>query len=188
MRRHFFPKPYADFVARLRAPGGFLLVAAFLWFSEPTPRSLLWGLPVSVLGLWLRGWAAGHLAKNARLATSGPYAWVRNPLYLGTLLVAAGLTLAAQSPWLAGLFAAVFLLVYLPAIELEEQYLRELFPGVRTICRAGADAVPTPPACRRGRTFSVQPLPPQPRVSGPGRLSRRRRRTGLEGVEMRAGR
>ena len=97
------------------------------------------------MGLWLRGWAAGHLAKNARLATSGPYAWVRNPLYLGTLLVAAGLTLAAQSPWLAGLFAAVFLLVYLPAIELEEQYLRELFPEFEQYAARVPMLCPRPP-------------------------------------------
>jgi protein-S-isoprenylcysteine O-methyltransferase Ste14 len=128
MRRHWFPKPYADFVARLRVPGGFLLVAAFVWLSQPTAMSLAYGLPVSVLGLWLRGWAAGHLAKNERLTTGGPYAWVRNPLYLGTLLAAAGLVISSRRVSLAVLFAAVFLLVYLPVIELEEQYLRQLFP------------------------------------------------------------
>jgi protein-S-isoprenylcysteine O-methyltransferase Ste14 len=129
MRRHWFPKPYADFVARLRVPGGFLLLAAFLWLSDPLPVSLLCGLPLAILGICLRGWAAGHLAKNERLATSGPYARVRNPLYLGTLLVAAGLAIAARSLPLAVLFAAVFLLIYLPVIELEEQHLRKLFPS-----------------------------------------------------------
>lgn len=128
MRRDWFPKPYADFVARLRVPAGFLLVAAFAWFAAPTPASLAAGLPVAILGLWLRGWAAGHLAKNERLATSGPYAYLRNPLYLGTLIVAAGLAIAAERPLLAALFAAVFGLIYLPVIELEEQHLRELFP------------------------------------------------------------
>jgi protein-S-isoprenylcysteine O-methyltransferase Ste14 len=128
MRRHWFPKPYADLVARLRVPSGFLLVVAFAYFAAPDARSLAAGLPVSILGLLLRGWAAGHLAKNERLATSGPYAYVRNPLYIGTLLVAAGLVIAAERWLLAGLFAAVFLLVYLPVIELEEQHLRTLFP------------------------------------------------------------
>jgi len=85
-------------------------------------------LPVSILGLLLRGWATGHLEKNTELAQSGPYAYVRNPLYLGTLLVAAGLAIAARRGMLAALFAAVFLLIYLPAIELEEQHLRKLFP------------------------------------------------------------
>jgi protein-S-isoprenylcysteine O-methyltransferase Ste14 len=128
MRRYWFPKPYADGVARLRVPSGFLLVAAFAWYSHPTVESLMWGVPVSLLGLGLRAWAAGHLAKNQSLATSGPYAHVRNPLYVGTLLVALGLAVAARSMGLAGLFAAVFLVVYLPVIELEEQHLRTIFP------------------------------------------------------------
>ena len=123
-----FPKSYADRVARLRVTTGFVLVAAFAWFSHPDLRSLAWGMPLSVLGLLLRGWAAGHLEKDSRLATSGPYAHVRNPLYLGTLLVAAGLVVASRRWLLALLFAAVFLLIYLPAIELEEQHLAELFP------------------------------------------------------------
>ncbi len=129
MRRSWFPKPYADFVARLRVPGGFALVALFVWLSSPDPKSLVTGLPISILGLLLRGWAAGHLEKNRQLATSGPYAHLRNPLYAGTLLVAAGLVIAAREPLLAVIFATVFGLIYLPVIELEEQHLRELFPA-----------------------------------------------------------
>jgi protein-S-isoprenylcysteine O-methyltransferase Ste14 len=122
-----FPKPYADAVARLRVPSGFLLVAVFAWFSHPTARSLEFGLPVSLAGLALRAWAAGCLAKNQQLATGGPYAYTRNPLYLGTLLVAAGLSLAARSPGLGALFAAVFVFVYLPVIQNEQEYLHVLF-------------------------------------------------------------
>jgi protein-S-isoprenylcysteine O-methyltransferase Ste14 len=124
-----FPKPYADTVARLRVPAGFVMVAAFAIFSHPTPRALAVGLPVSLLGLALRAWAAGHLAKNQRLAISGPYAFTRNPLYLGTLLTAIGLAAAGHSLGLAILFGALFALVYLPAIELEEQHLRSILPG-----------------------------------------------------------
>jgi len=123
-----FPKPYADAVAKLRVPGGFLMVAAFLWLALPTWTSLALGLPVSVLGLALRAWAAGHLEKNRTLAESGPYAYVRNPLYIGTLAVAAGFVIASRRWELAVLFAAVFLLIYLPVVELEEQHLRSLFP------------------------------------------------------------
>jgi len=123
-----FPKPYADLVARLRVPCGFILVAAFAWFSRPDARSLTVGLPVSALGLLLRGWATGHVEKNIRLAESGPYAYVRNPLYLGTLLVAAGFAIASRQWPLGVLFGVVFLFIYLPAIELEEQHLRKLFP------------------------------------------------------------
>jgi protein-S-isoprenylcysteine O-methyltransferase Ste14 len=123
-----FPKRYADIVARLRVPSGFLIVAAFAWFSAPTTPSLVLGLPVSLSGLVLRAWAAGHLAKNRELAASGPYAYTRNPLYIGTLLVAAGLVIASRSAGLAVLFAAVFAFVYLPVIQLEEQHLRKIFP------------------------------------------------------------
>jgi protein-S-isoprenylcysteine O-methyltransferase Ste14 len=123
-----FPKPYADAVAKLRVPSGFLLVAAFAWLASPTQQSLAIGVPVSIAGLLLRAWAAGHLAKNQQLATGGPYAYVRNPLYVGTLLVAAGLVIATRRVELAVLFAAVFFFVYLPVIQNEEQHLRKIFP------------------------------------------------------------
>lgn len=129
MRRYWFPKPYADAVARLRVPAGFLLAAIFAWAARPTWHSLALGLPIGALGLALRAWAAGHLAKNRELATTGPYAYLRNPLYLGTLVAALGLVIAAREPLLALLFALVFLLVYLPVIEQEEQHLRKLFPA-----------------------------------------------------------
>ncbi|MBV8551801.1 MAG: isoprenylcysteine carboxylmethyltransferase family protein [Acidobacteriaceae bacterium] len=125
--RYWFPKPYADFVQRLRVASGFVLLVAFAWLSRPSPSSLAIGLPIAVIGLLLRGWAAGHLAKDRQLATSGPYAYIRNPLYAGTLTVAAGIVIAARSGWMALIFAAVFLLVYFPVIELEEQHLREIF-------------------------------------------------------------
>lgn len=133
-----FPKPYADAVARLRVTCGFIMVAAFAWFSQPDALSLAWGLPLSAAGLALRAWATGHVEKNIRLAESGPYAFVRNPLYLGTLIVAAGFAIASRRWELGVLFAAVFLLIYLPAIELEEQHLRKLFPEFA----AYADRVP----------------------------------------------
>ena len=115
-------------MARLRVPCGFVLVIAFAWLSRPTTLSLAIGLPGCLAGLAIRAWAAGHLRKNMTLATGGPYAWVRNPLYIGTLLTAAGFVIASRRWPLAVLFAAVFLLVYLPVIELEEQHLRKLFP------------------------------------------------------------
>jgi protein-S-isoprenylcysteine O-methyltransferase Ste14 len=133
-----FPKRYADTVARLRVPSGFLIVLVFAWFSHPTALSLEIGLPVSLLGLALRAWAAGCLAKDRELATGGPYAYTRNPLYLGTLIVAAGLSIAARSPGLGILFAAVFVFVYLPVIQNESQHLNRLFRDYA----AYAEAVP----------------------------------------------
>jgi len=144
-----FPKPYADAVAKLRVLFGFVMVAAFLWFSAPDAASLAVGLPVAALGLALRAWASGHLEKNLALAQSGPYARVRNPLYLGTLAAAAGLAIAARRWELAALFAAVFGLVYLPVVELEEQHLRELFPEFEEYSRRVPRLIPRFGAVRR---------------------------------------
>jgi protein-S-isoprenylcysteine O-methyltransferase Ste14 len=148
-----FPKPYADLVARLRVTSGFILVVAFAWFSHPDVKSLALGLPVSVIGLLLRAWATGHVEKNIRLAESGPYAYVRNPLYLGTLLVAAGFVIASRRWLLAVLFGAVFLLIYLPAIELEEQHLRKLFPSFAAYAERVPALWPTLAPVRRDERF-----------------------------------
>ncbi|MFL6450764.1 MAG: methyltransferase family protein [Bryobacteraceae bacterium] len=139
---YWFPKPYADFVQRLRVPLGFVLLVGFGWLSRPSAGSLLLGLPIAVLGLLLRGWAGGHLAKDQQLATSGPYAYLRNPLYVGTLIVAGGLVVASRNVSLAVLFAAAFLLVYLPAVELEEQHLREIFADYGDYARRVSRFVP----------------------------------------------
>jgi protein-S-isoprenylcysteine O-methyltransferase Ste14 len=154
-----FPKPYADQVARLRVPSGFVLVAAFAWFSRPSAISLAWGVPISLAGLLLRGWAAGCLDKNRALATTGPYAHTRNPLYLGTALVAAGLVIASRQAALAVLFAAVFFLVYLPVIQLEEQHLRKLFPKYEAYARQVPALRPrlrANPEHARGNAFAWQ--------------------------------
>lgn len=148
-----FPKPYADFVARLRVPCGFVLVAAFAWFSHPGARSLGYGLPLSLAGLVVRAWAAGNLAKNQALATSGPYAHTRNPLYLGTLLVAAGLAIAARSAGLGALFAVVFLGIYLPVIELEQQHLHSIFPEYAAYAARVPMLVPRLTAAGERRAF-----------------------------------
>jgi protein-S-isoprenylcysteine O-methyltransferase Ste14 len=152
--QYLFPKSYADRVQRLRVAFGFVLLAAFAWLAEPTRTSMLMGLPISVLGLLLRGWSAGHLAKNEQLATSGPYAYVRNPLYLGTLTVAAGIVVASRNLWLAVIFAAVFFLVYLPAIELEEQHLRNIFPAYTGYAQTVYRFVPLRKWAAAGARFS----------------------------------
>jgi protein-S-isoprenylcysteine O-methyltransferase Ste14 len=148
-----FPKRYADQVAKLRVPSGFLLVVAFAWLARPTWLSLALGIPISLIGLAVRGWAAGHLDKNQELATSGPYAYIRNPLYVGTLVVAAGLVVSAMRWELAILFGAVFILVYLPVIELEEQHLRKLFPPFAEYCRRVPMLIP-----RGRRTSGTKPF------------------------------
>jgi protein-S-isoprenylcysteine O-methyltransferase Ste14 len=148
-----FPKAYADRVAKLRVPCGFALVAAFLWLSKPSWTSLAVGLPLSLIGLAARAWAAGYLEKNLALTVSGPYAHVRNPLYIGTLTVAAGLAIASRRWELGVLFAVVFALIYLPVVELEEQHLRKLFPDYAEYARAVPKLIPRISSARASKHF-----------------------------------
>jgi protein-S-isoprenylcysteine O-methyltransferase Ste14 len=151
-----FSKAYADRVAKLRVPSGFLIVLVFAALSHPTVESLVVGFPVSVAGLALRAWAAGCLRKDSTLATAGPYAHMRNPLYVGTLVVAAGLVVASRNLLLGVLFTAVFLFVYLPVIQLEEQHLRQLFSAYSEYARHVRALLPriTPWANAGGPRFS----------------------------------
>ncbi len=128
-RQYWFPEHYASAVQRMRVPLGFALIAAFLFAAEPSRWSMILGLPFAVAGLAIRAWAAGHLAKDRSLATGGPYAFVRNPLYIGTLVGALGCAIASGAWWLPVLFGIVFLLVYLPVMELEEKHLLRVLPG-----------------------------------------------------------
>lgn len=148
-----FPKSYADIVQRLRVPAQIVLAAAFVWLAAPDRWSLLAGLPLSIAGLGLRAWAAGHLRKNERLTMSGPYAYVRNPLYDGSLLAAVGCTVASGRVELALLTVAVFLFVYLPVMQQEEQHLAKLFPEFAAYARRVPQLVPRLGAGLRGAGF-----------------------------------
>ncbi len=112
---------------RVRVPLGFATAAVFLLFARPTPRSMALSLAAVLPGLALRAYAAGYVRKNAELTRTGPYAYTRNPLYLGSMLIAFGFAIAAGRVWLAVLLLALFLAIYLPTILSEEAYLREAF-------------------------------------------------------------
>lgn len=112
---------------RWRVPLGFLCGAFFLVLARPRALSLSVGGPIALLGLGLRAWAAGHIRKNSALATSGPYAYTRNPLYLGSFVLGLGFTIASGRWWLGLLFAALFLGIYLPVMRVEATTLAELF-------------------------------------------------------------
>ncbi len=113
---------------RIRVPLGFLSAAAFLLLAKPTGLSMLLSLFLVVPGVWLRAYASGYVKKNQELATTGPYAHTRNPLYLGSMMIAFGFAAAsARWPILVAL-AALFLAIYLPVIKGEEAYLRAHFP------------------------------------------------------------
>jgi protein-S-isoprenylcysteine O-methyltransferase Ste14 len=121
---------YSDWAARLRVPLGFALGVTYLIFAQPTLRLLEIGASVALAGLAVRGWAAGCLDKNQRLATGGPYAYTRNPLYLGSLFLGLGFAVAGGS-WPLGIaFLALFLLVYWPVMRREETFLRQAFGEV----------------------------------------------------------
>lgn len=113
---------------RWRVPLGFICAAIFFLLAEPKVLTLILGGALALLGLLLRAWSTGHIRKNAELAVTGPYAFTRNPLYLGSFLIGLGFTFAAGRPvLLGGLFAALFLGIYLPVMRVEAETLGGLF-------------------------------------------------------------
>ncbi len=108
---------------RLRVPAGTVLGVVFLLLMHPSLRSLWIGSTIALAGSLLRLWAAGHLEKGRSLARGGPYAFTRNPLYLGSLLMALGVLLAGQVYWLLLPFAGFFAAFYFPVMRREEQEL-----------------------------------------------------------------
>ena len=114
---------------RIRVPLGFVFAGLFLWLAQPSVGTIAWSLVLVGPGLWLRGYAAGYVRKNAELTTTGPYGYTRNPLYLGSMMIASGFAVAGGR-WSIGLaLAALFLGVYLPTIRSEEEFLRRKFAG-----------------------------------------------------------
>jgi protein-S-isoprenylcysteine O-methyltransferase Ste14 len=114
---------------RIRVPLGFVFAVFFLWLARPAATYLALSLILVVPGLWLRGYASGYVKKNAEVTMTGPYAYTRNPLYLGSMLIAFGFALAARSLWIAIVLAVLFALIYIPVIRSEEAYLRSTFAG-----------------------------------------------------------
>lgn len=112
---------------RWRVPLGFLCAAFFLFFAQPTVWTLVVGAIVALPGLVLRAWASGHLKKNEALATTGPYAYTRNPLYLGSFIMGVGFTIAAGRVFLILIFVIMILGIYLPVMRVESETLAELF-------------------------------------------------------------
>ena len=119
---------WAAIARRIRVPLGFAFAILYVWLAKPTAISILVSAAFVIPGLVLRALASGHVQKNEQLTTSGPYAYTRNPLYLGSLILAAGFALAARSWWIAVAMAVFFLAVYVPVIRAEEAFLRERFP------------------------------------------------------------
>ena len=113
---------------RVRVPLGFVTAAVFLYFARPSVTSILWSLPIVAFGVWMRAYAAGFVKKNAELTVTGPYAFTRNPLYLGSMAIAFGFADASSRWWLVVLLVCLFLAIYWPTILSEEIFLRRTFP------------------------------------------------------------
>jgi protein-S-isoprenylcysteine O-methyltransferase Ste14 len=121
---------------RIRVPMGFVSAAIFLCLARPSGRTLAASLLLVLPGLWLRGYASGYVKKNAELTVTGPYAHTRNPLYLGSMLIAFGFAAAAGSWMVLLALAALFLAIYIPTIRGEEAYLRAHFAGFEAYAQA----------------------------------------------------
>jgi hypothetical protein len=130
---------------RIRVPLGFLTAALYLfelWRRVPQPAAIACSLFLVLPGLCLRGFAAGYVKKNRELTVTGPYAYTRNPLYLGSMLIAAGFALALLSWSVALLLALGFAAIYVPVIASEERFLRATFPEFDAYCRRVPRLIP----------------------------------------------
>jgi protein-S-isoprenylcysteine O-methyltransferase Ste14 len=130
---------------RIRVPLGFLTAALYLFEllrHAPHPAAVAWSLALVLPGLWLRAYASGYVKKNCELTVTGPYAHTRNPLYLGSMLIAAGFAVALLSWPVAVVLALGFAAIYIPVIASEERFLRATFPGFGDYCQQVPRLIP----------------------------------------------
>lgn len=115
-------------IYELRVPSGLIGVIIILILAKPTLNSIIIGGSISVLGFLLRAWAAGHIEKEKKITNSGPYRFVRHPLYLGNFILGIGLSVSAHSMWAVLVFLIYFSIFYPIAIVREAEKLKKLFP------------------------------------------------------------
>ena len=140
-------------------PLGYLIGIAAVWSAKPTPLTLTAGFALAAAGELLRLWASGHLIKGgSSLTSSGPYGWTRNPLYLGSLLVGLGFSLATARWQIAAACLTFFTAVYVPVMRVEARRMREVHRDAYAVLEA---EVPlffprlTPSPSRDRRRFSL---------------------------------
>src|SRR5271166_522062 len=126
---------WSQVARRIRVPLGFLFAVLYFWLARPSWGSMALGAIVVLPGLLIRALASGNVRKNESLATSGPYAYTRNPLYLGSLLIGLGFCVAARSWWVGLVLIVMFFAIYLPVIRDEEAFLRRTFPEFEEYAR-----------------------------------------------------
>jgi protein-S-isoprenylcysteine O-methyltransferase Ste14 len=137
--------PWQRIARRIRVPLGFLTAGVYLVEvarRPPHPAAIAWSLALVLPGLALRAAASGTVKKNQELTVTGPYAYTRNPLYLGSTLIAGGFALALLSWPVALLLAFGFAAIYVPVIASEEMFLRATFPEFDRYCRAVPRFIP----------------------------------------------
>lgn len=113
-----------NFWIRWRVRMGYPVALVYLALARPTPLLLMIGGAIGIVGLAIRAWAAGYLRKHQALARSGPYAFTRNPLYFGSVILAAGFIVVSGSIWAAIVVAAYIGLFYPAVMRREEAELR----------------------------------------------------------------
>jgi protein-S-isoprenylcysteine O-methyltransferase Ste14 len=150
---------------RIRVPMGFVLAIAYFWLARPTWPFIGYGAILIVPGLLTRALASGHVRKNETLAMSGPYAYTRNPLYLGSLLMGIGFAVASRSWWIGVALVVMFFAIYLPVILDEEKFLRSKFSEFDEYARRVPRMLP--------RIFPAQVNPAQIGPAHPGETGAR---------------
>lgn len=118
---------WARVARRIRVPLGFVFAAIYIWLARPTWWSINLGAGISLFGVLIRALASGHVRKNEELTTTGPYGYTRNPLYLGSIVIAIGFAVAARSLWVGVGLVVLFVAIYVPVIRSEEEFLRGKF-------------------------------------------------------------
>ena len=160
-----FLQRWQSIARRIRVPLGFAAAAVYLWQlveHKPQIAPITWSLLLVIPGLCLRAYASGYVKKNSELTMTGPYAYVRNPLYLGSILIAAGFAVALMSWQFAVALLVFFLLIYVPVIASEEAFLRDTFLEFEWYSRRVPRLIPrlTPvraPDGPRGQSGSFSP-------------------------------
>lgn len=114
-------------LSAIRVPAGYVVGAILVVLARPQPRSIVIGLVIATLGEAVRLWASGHIEKTEKLATGGPYAHTRNPLYLGSSLLGLGAAVAAWNPIVVAAVVAYFAAFYPVVIAEEARFLRTKF-------------------------------------------------------------
>jgi hypothetical protein len=131
---------WSSTLARFRTRLGLVVGAAAFWLARPTLDTVAVGAAIAVLGEALRIWAAGHLHKSSEVTSSGPYRWLRHPLYVGSSVMGGGLAIACASVAVAVLIAVYLVTTLTAAIKSEEAFLRRAFGEQYDLYRSGIAA------------------------------------------------